>query len=266
MSDKNSFKIKFLCWNVLKAECCNLNEFPHSDETALDWYHRFVLFQQFLRDHPVDLLYLTEVDKYQDFFAPLLVELKYRVFIEYNNDIVAYQNSKIVIPAKSRITFEYGSQCYIRIEIIPNIILYCVHLENDINLKEVRLLQVQQLLQDANNTKTNENTIILMGSFNDDPAFEVIQSILKDGYDWLNETMEFTLFKRNEFLQRSVKDYVFVKQRSSNFLKKESSVRSYDPEVLMRIEWSVGLPNDFIPSCHIPLISDLFFKSRILYS
>ena len=258
MTDKNSFKIQFLCWNVLKAEYCSSIEFPYVKETCLDWYHRFVLFQQFLRDHPVDLLYLTEVDKYQDFFAPLLVELNYRVFIEYNNDIVAYRSSTIVIPSKNTILFEHGNQCYVRIEIIPNIIVYCVHLENDINFKEVRLLQVNQLLQDADNAKNSENTIILMGSFNDDPAFEVIQSILKNGYDWLNENMEFTFFKRKEILQRSVKDYVFVKRNSSNFMKSESSVFTYDLEVLMHIEWSTGLPNNFIPSCHIPLLVDLF--------
>lgn len=256
--------MKILIWNVLCKEFCNAASFPKVTSESLDWTKRKQLIRDFLSSHSAQLLYLTEVDTYQEFYGALLAELGYRVIVEVHRDLIAFKKEEIVIFNKKSVFYNDGSQFYIKMQISENLMLFCTHFKSkfDPECRERRLNQAKQLRAEME-LYLHRFNVLVCGGFNDYPDSEPLNVLMGKEFQCLSsEDVSFTSFKIREKTgkEKGIKDY-FLLAESDNCTAVSKSISSYDVSVLTRVDEEHGLPNEDIPSDHLPVVLDLELTS-----
>jgi len=246
-------KIKIISWNILCKQYCNEASFPKALPVSLDWGMRKERLAAYLRANPVDLIYLTEVDTYQEWCGPLLAELGYRVIVELRSDVIAYRKP-LVISYKERIFYGEGAQFYIRID-NPRFILFCTHLKSKPAHEGTRLAQATQLRKAVEPLLGNYN-VAICGNFNDYPNSATLGILRGSEMVVLSNMIPMTSFKIRDTVDKGIKDY-FLFAPSRICQKYEATVTTIDDALVNRIDEERGLPNEDIGSDHLPLLLEL---------
>lgn len=246
-------KIKIISWNILCKQYCNEASFPKALSASLDWDMRKQRLAAYLRENPVDLIYLTEVDTYQEWCGPLLAELGYRVIVELRSDVIAYRKP-LAISYKERIFYGVGSQFYIRID-TPQLILFCTHLKSKPAHEATRLSQATQLRK-AVEPLLGKYNVAICGDFNDYPDSNTLKVLCGSDMVVLSDAIPMTSFKIRDAVDKGVKDY-FLFSPSRTCQNYEAVVTTIDDALVSRIDEERGLPNEDIGSDHLPLLLEL---------
>ena len=269
-SNSNGYSI--LQWNTLSNKLSTKQIFPNVDENYLKWENRKKLIKDILKKENPDILILDEIDNYNNFKKEIIDELKikyngnfYERLDKYMGIYIGINPNKFLLIEQKKIKFhgknhefqnesKYHSlspQIFIvsKIqEIKTKDIFYLIvsHLKAKKENENIRLIQINEILEYINNNGLNNENIILVGDFNAPPTSESIINLEKFGmrsvFDY--NKLEYTYFQVRDEIDKKIIDYIFYK---GNFMFGEEKKSD------IKIDENIGLPNEEFPSNHLYL-------------
>ena len=112
--------------------------------------------------------------------------------------------------------------------------------------ENIRLIQINEILQYIKDNGLNNQNIILVGDFNAEPQNESIINLEKFGmksvFDY--NKLEYTSFQVRDGIDKKILDYIFYYGNLIFAEEKKSDIK---------IDENIGLPNEQFPSNHLYL-------------
>lgn len=195
--------------------------------------------KRYIKKENPDILILDEIDNYNNFKKEIIDELKikyngnfYERLDKYMGIYIGINPNKFLLIEQKKIKFhgknnefqnesKYHSlspQIFIvskMQEIKTKDIFYLIvsHLKAKKENENIRLIQINEILEYINNNGLNNENIILVGDFNAPPTSESIINLEKFGmrsvFDY--NKLEYTYFQVRDEIDKKIIDYIFYK-------------------------------------------------------
>ena len=267
---QNSNGYSILQWNILSNKLSTNNIFPKVDENCLKWENRKKLIKEILKKENPDILILDEIDNFNNFKREIIDDLKIKYnggFFErldkYMGIYIGINPDKFSLIEQKKIKFHgndienknkfesLSPQIFIFSKILEiktkdTFYLIVSHLKAKKENENIRLIQINEILQYIKENGLVNQNIILVGDFNAEPQNESIVNLEKFGmksvFDY--NKLEYTSILVRDKIEKKIFDYIFY---YGNFIfadEKKSDIK---------INESIGLPNEEFPSNHLYL-------------
>ena len=262
-------KVTVLQWNALADHFATQDEkgFPYAKKEDLEWDNRKHKYLPVIKSHSPCLIFMQEVDHYDDFFQPMLNELGYEsLWWKKNHErhhdgcLVAWKRCVFTKPEDERPVMqsfpsvEFTScaleqtQGFISVGLVHettqlkfNVI--CTHLKAKSDGESQRNVQTHQLLTFESGIE--KDISIVGGDFNCEPSSTAIKLMEDSFFEDFSPKGVFTTFKKRDTLIKRKIDYIFCKGVNVEFLCSKSMMES--------IEQQEHLPRGEHPSDHRPV-------------
>ena len=270
-SNSNGYSI--LQWNTLSNKLSTKQIFPNVDENYLKWENRKKLIKEILKKENPDILILDEIDNFNNFKKEIIDALKikytgnfYERLDKYMGIYIGINPNKFLLIEQKKIKFHgndneltenknkfesLSPQIFIvstieEIKTKETFYLIVSHLKAKKENENIRLIQINEILQYIKDNGLNNQNIILVGDFNAEPQNESIINLEKFGmksvFDY--NKLEYTSFQVRDGIDKKILDYIFYYGNLIFAEEKKSDIK---------IDENIGLPNEQFPSNHLYL-------------
>jgi mRNA deadenylase 3'-5' endonuclease subunit Ccr4 len=252
---------KFLQWNTLGKNFCDVKSFPYVDSKYLEWTYRKELLQKKLLEIDADLICLEEIDAFDEYKNEIISNYYESIYYSKDNggQGIAFfykqnkfnliKSEKISLPEtidgrKSNQFFSYYLLNTVLTE--KTICIIATHLKAKNEFEHIRHIQINYILEYLKNNLQYD--IILCGDFNTEPNSITIKSINETNLFtsvYNIDEIEMTTFKIRDKEYYRIIDYIFI---TNNIKIKDVNPlpRKIDLEYVLK----TGLPSIDFPSDH----------------
>ncbi|KAL4478017.1 hypothetical protein ABPG72_013456 [Tetrahymena utriculariae] len=260
-------------WNTLADSLSD--SFPKCDQQYLKWDYRSQnIKNHLLNEAYADIICLEEVD-HPNFFSSFLDQTHQLVFHKKpegeDGQLVAISKQKFQILKQEAIQYKSGdgkkdmNQSFWSVIVLDKqtnkqFLLLVTHLKAKKQFEDIRVLQVEQILEHIQKIQKENNKdipIVFAGDFNAEPTYSCIQKIKQQGI--LNSAYEekgltFTTYKVREpnDVQIRMIDYIFFTHDSLELL----SIKNLPTQDQIGPN---GLPNQTFSGDHLSLTATFKF-------
>ena len=232
---QNSNGYSILQWNILSNKLSTNNIFPKVDENCLKWENRKKLIKEILKKENPDILILDEIDNFNNFKREIIDDLKIKYnggFFErldkYMGIYIGINPDKFSLIEQKKIKFHgndienknkfesLSPQIFIFSKILEiktkdTFYLIVSHLKAKKENENIRLIQINEILQYIKENGLVNQNIILVGDFNAEPQNESIVNLEKFGmksvFDY--NKLEYTSILVRDKIEKKIFDYIF---------------------------------------------------------
>lgn len=252
-------------WNVLSDQLSGF--FPSVEDRVVEWEFRKEKIRQELGGCDADLVCLSEVDHYLDFFHPVLQEIGYSIVYKkkkgWHRDglCICFRRDRFRLLFQHYIYFPGSNQLAIVVKLqlgTIEILVVSTHLKSGAKYENDRKVQIKYLLMRLKNY--GNIPMIMCGDFNCEPHSltytEILTSSLKFSsayYSKSSKEPELTTYKKREEIECKTIDYIFTKGFEVTSILKLPSLTEIEKK---------GLPSEDYPSDHLSLSCKLAFTYK----
>jgi mRNA deadenylase 3'-5' endonuclease subunit Ccr4 len=254
-------------WNTLSDQLSGF--FPSIDDKYLDWSNRKDKISAEILSINSDIVCLTEIDHYEDFLQPLLLNKGYNSIFKkkksWHRDglCIGYDMQKFRYVHHTSIQYPNSNQFALLLKLLLGtieLLVISTHLKSGSQYEDDRVDQIKYLIKRLEEYKGT--SIILCGDFNCEPFSKTYNIIINQNFTsaYFNNVLknsepEITTYQKREQVMYKTIDYIFFKGFEV------TSVLSMP--TLKEIE-KTGIPSEAYPSDHISLACKASFKYNCL--
>ena len=276
----NSIKFTLFQWNTLNRKLADKFAFPITDMKHLQWFHRHSLIKKIIEENKSDIICLEEVgNNYDlDFKKKIFDEcsIKYDLIFELrpsksmgnligvNKDLFSIESHENIVlkdsegkPSKQNII----SALINNKKTNDKFVIIVVHFISNINYENIRIGQIDHLMQYIEEKFLRKYSIFIIGDFNAEPNYSCMIKFMdnkninvKSLFNF--KELEYTTYNIKDILYKRILDYMFFISKNENNNDNELKIISKEKAQPVFDE-KVGLPNGVYPSDHLYLKAEV---------
>lgn len=265
--------IKLLTWNCLSSKFGSPDAFPKVNKELLEWDNRAIKIKNILKYNNPDILCLVEIDNPEYYKSDILNYDEYEVIFSDRKDhimgeLLAFKKNKFELKNTEELFMlsnvkgeENHNTLYVELndkKTNKKLNILLTHLKSKYHNEKIREKQIEKIHQFINQKGLKNEALIFTGDFNSEPTsnnYKQIQQLkLQSAFELFDNTknnyIEYSSCKIRDKLYKYTIDYIYYNS------SKIKCLNCGLPEERKSVDFSIGLPNDKIPSDHFYLTFD----------
>lgn len=218
VTDIDNYSIKVLQFNTLADHLSDW--FPHTNPSYLKWEYRKERLIDIILENEPDIIGLEEVDHFQDWFEPKLIENGYQCYFYAKREsldgmVIAFKESRfdIIEYKKEYYTLE-NSQGYIMARLYDKLTMkilsiFVTHLKAKPGFESIRSQQALKLVQEKNLYRSYGDVVLTFCDLNDIPNSDAYNVFQSNGYYSVYPSDNWTTWKQRETTVKRMIDYIW---------------------------------------------------------
>ena len=283
MSEGNKISFTLFQWNTLSKHLSDKHSFPYANEENLKWENREPLIKSILEENRPDIICLEEIGNYDSEFKSNILD---KLTIKYDfalgkrkaptlginlGSLIGINKDKFIMEKYENIILEDeegkpGGQNMIWSIIHEKksgnkFIVIVVHLKAKEPNENIRIGQVNHLMNFIEQNFLRKYPIFILGDFNAEPTYTCIKNLFSN--EKLNckslfdlTKLDYSTIKLRDKLYKRIIDYIIFISKNEDNTNNELIIKTTE-RAKPEIDETIGLPNEKFPSDHLFLKADV---------